>query len=334
MHIAVLVKEAVEWLRVRPEGVYVDATVGGSGHSRAILEKLDTGRLIGLDKDAQAIESAQEALAEYRQKLTLVQQDFAGLLPLLRRLELNGVDGILADLGLSQMQIDSPERGFSFQAEGPLDMRMDTQQRLTAADIVNHFDQRELADLIYQYGEERRSLRIARAIVRARPIRNTVQLAKLIEACLGGRRGFSRRQSRLGSSRGVAPRTIKKRFHSATQTFQALRIAVNSELVSLAAFLNNAPSCLNPGGRLVIISFHSLEDRLVKRQFQQWDRAGVMKNLTAHVVRPGEAETHSNPRSRSARLRAAERLPDNAPKLARGTTSERREEGASDRSHS
>ncbi len=312
MHIPVLTTEVLEWLRVRPEGVYVDATVGGGGHSRALLEKLTTGRLIGFDKDGLAIESARELLWEYRQKLTLVNDDFAGLLGHLRQLEISGVDGIVADLGLSQMQIDSPERGFSFRSEGPLDMRMDTRQRLTASEIVNHFDQRELADLIYQYGEERRSLRIARAIVRARPIRNTVQLAQLVEACLGGRRSFSGRTSRLRGSRGVAPRTIKRHIHPATQTFQALRIAVNSELGSLTALLNDAPSCLNPGGRLVVISFHSLEDRIVKRQFQQWDRDGLMRNLTAHVVTPGEAELQLNPRSRSARLRAAERLPGNA----------------------
>ena len=213
MHIPVLMTEVLEWLRVRPEGVYVDATVGGGGHSRAILEKLTTGRLIGIDKDGLAIESARELLWEYRQKLTLVNDDFAGLLGHLRQLEINGVDGIVADLGLSQMQIDSPERGFSFRSEGPLDMRMDTRQRLTASEIVNHFDERELADLIYQYGEERRSLRIARAIVRARPIRNTVQLAELIEACLGGRRGFSGRTSRLwGSPGGRAPDNQKRPF--------------------------------------------------------------------------------------------------------------------------
>lgn len=308
MHIPVLLKEAVEWLAIRPEGVYVDATAGAGGHSRAILENLTTGRLIALDKDPWAIKIAQEKLLPFMHKLTLLQKDFAELRPLLNQLQLAGVDGILADLGLSQMQIDVPERGFSFKAEGPLDMRMDPSQGLTAADIVNHFDERQLADLIYQYGEERRSQRIARAIVRARPLRNTVQLADLIEACLGGRRDFSRRTTRPAESRRAVPRTIKKRIHPATQTFQALRIAVNQELQSLVALLNDAPSCLNSGGRLVIISFHSLEDRLVKQHFQRWDRSRLMRNLTPHVVKPGTTEVQANPRSRSARLRAAERL--------------------------
>lgn len=321
MHITVMVKEALEWLAVRPEGVYVDSTTGAGGHSRAILEKLTTGRLIGLDKDPRAIEIARENLAPYGHKVTLLQQDFAELLPLLRQMEWSGVDGILADLGLSQMQIDAPERGFSFKAAGPLDMRMDPSQPLTADEIVNHFDERELADLIYQYGEERRSQRIARAIVRARPIRDTVQLAKLIEACLGGRRVSSRR-SRHGGLRKAAPRTIK-RIHPATQTFQALRIAVNAELASLVQFLKDSPSCLNPGGRLVIISFHSLEDRLVKQHFQQWDRERLMRNLTRHVIKPGAAEIQANPRSRSARLRAAERLAASTQTLTEGPEASR-----------
>ena len=216
MHIPVLLGEVLEWLAVRPEGVYADATVGAGGHARAILEKLTTGRLIALDKDPMAIEIARENLLPYQDKLTLVQQDFQELLPLLRGLGLAGVDGIVADLGFSQLQIDSPERGFSLKAAGPLDMRMDPGQRLTAAEIVNRYSERELATLIYQYGEERRSQRIARAIVRARPIRNTKQLADLVEACLGGRR--------------AAFRAIGRRIHPATRTFQALRIAVNQEL--------------------------------------------------------------------------------------------------------
>ena len=308
MHIPVLLQESLEWLQVRPDGIYVDATVGGCGHSRAILQRLDSGRLIGLDRDARAIELARQSLYEYRQQTTLVQQNFANLAELLGQLGISGVDGILADLGLSQLQIDAPERGFSFRAEGPLDMRMDPRDTLTASEIVNRFDERELADLIYQYGEERRSHRIARAIVRARPIENTVQLAKLIEACLGGQAGFRRPQSSRRRFQGAARRTIKKRIHPATLTFQALRIAVNSELPSLIQFLESAPACLKPGGRLVIISFHSLEDRIVKRHFQHWDRAGIMHNLTAHVVKPGGEEVRSNPRSRSARLRAAEQL--------------------------
>jgi 16S rRNA (cytosine1402-N4)-methyltransferase len=308
MHIPVLLAEAMEWLAVRPEGTYVDATVGAGGHARAILERLRTGHLIGLDRDPAAIAAAQESLWEYRDKLTLVHEDFSRLLPLLRKLGRSEVDGILADLGISQMQIDAPERGFSFQAEGPLDMRMDPSQRLTAEEIVNRYGERELAQLIYQFGEERRSQRIARAIVRARPIRNTVQLAQLIAACLGGRRGNLRSASRRGrATRWTAARTIPRRIHPATRTFQALRIAVNHELDHLAEFLRAAPECLVEGGRLVVISFHSLEDRIVKRQFQQWVRQGSMRTLTRHVVRPGSAEVRANRRSRSARLRAAER---------------------------
>ena len=299
MHIPVLLGEAVEWLAIRPGGVYVDATVGAGGHSRAILENLTTGRVIALDKDPMATEISQENLYPYRHKLTLVNEDFTGLFQLLRRLQLSGVDGILADLGYSQMQIEAPERGFSLKAEGPLDMRMNPKERLTAGEIVNQIGERALASLIHNYGEERRSQRIARAIVRARPIRSTVHLADLIEACLGGRR--------------AASRTIRKRIHPATRTFQALRIAVNRELELLAEFLKIAPDCLAPQGRLVIISFHSLEDRIVKRQFQQWAREGRMRNLTRHVVRPGRAEVWSNRGSRSARLRAAERLAEGSP---------------------
>lgn len=293
MHIPVLLGEVLEWLAVQPRGVYVDATVGGGGHARAILEKLTTGRLIALDKDPMAIAIARENLLPYQDKLTLVQQDFTELLALLRRLGLAGADGILADLGLSQMQIDSAERGFSLKAAGPLDMRMNPAQQLTAAEIVNRSSERELATLIYQFGEERRSRRIARAIVRARPIRNTVQLADLVEACLGGRR--------------AASRATGHRIHPATRTFQALRMAVNRELDCLAQFLDSAPECLISGGRLVLISFHSLEDRIVKQHFQRWHREGQMRNLTRHVIRPSAAEVRANPRSRSARLRAAER---------------------------
>ena len=294
MHIPVLLEEVLEWLAIRPQGVYADATAGAGGHARAILEKLTTGRLIALDKDPMAIEIARENLLPYQDKLMLVQKEFAELFPLLGQLGLAGVDGIVADLGLSQMQIDSPERGFSLRSAGPLDMRMDPGQRLTAAEIVNRYGERELARLITEYGEERRSQRIARAIVRARPIRNTEQLANLVEACLGGR--------------PAAFRAIGRRIHPATRTFQALRIAVNQELHCLERFLSTAPDCLVPGGRLVLISFHSLEDRIVKQHFQRWHREGRMRNLTRHVVRPSLAEVRANRRSRSARLRAAERL--------------------------
>jgi 16S rRNA (cytosine1402-N4)-methyltransferase len=304
MHIPVLLDEAMEWLAVRPEGIYVDATIGAGGHARAILERLTTGHLIGIDKDPAAIEMARTSLQAYGDRLTLVRQDFAELLPLLRRLGWSGVDGILADIGLSQMQLDSPERGFSLKAEGPLDMRMNPDQRLTAEQIVNRYGERELAQLIYQFGEERRSQRIARAIVRARPIRNTMQLAELVAACLGGRRKTSHFAHRRRGEGSGAARTI---IHPATRTFQAIRIAVNGELDSLNQFLNHTPECLLPGGRVVIICFHSLEDRLVKQHIRRWVQRGFMRSLTRHVVRPSSEEVRRNRRSRSARLRAAER---------------------------
>ena len=305
MHIPVLTREVVEWLAVRSESVYVDATAGAGGHARAILERLTTGRVIALDRDPWAIEIAREQLRLYQNQPTFVQGNFADLPMFLRQLELTVVDGIVADLGFSQMQIDAPERGFSLKTAGPLDMRMDPREQLTADEIVNRWSERELARLIYQLGEERRSQRIARAIVRARPVRNTVQLANLIEACLGGRRR-------------AASRATGTRIHPATRSFQALRMAVNRELESLEQFLRNAPGCLAPGGRLVVISFHSLEDRLVKQSFQSWNREGRLRNLTRHVVRPGPEEVRANPRSRSARLRAAERTAENLESTDRG----------------
>ena len=293
MHIPVLTQEVVEWLAIKPDGIYVDATAGAGGHTRAILECLTTGRVVALDRDPWAIEIARERLRAYEDHLTFVQGNFADLPDLLRQQELTVVDGIVADLGMSQMQLDAPERGFSLKAAGPIDMRMDPRERLTADEIVNRWSERDLAQLIYQLGEERRSQRIARAVVRARPVRNTVQLANLIAACLEGRRR-------------AALRSTRKRIHPATRTFQALRMAVNREIESLERFLRHAPQSLVPSGRLVIISFHSLEDRLVKQAFQSWNREGRMRNLTRRVVRPGPAELRANPRSRSARLRASE----------------------------
>jgi len=291
----------------------VDATAGAGGHARAILERLTTGRLIAMDQDPMALEIARQNLSEFGERVELVHENFSELHSLLGRLGIGEVDGILADIGLSQMQIDAAERGFSWQAEGPLDMRMNPDQQLTAAEIVNRGGERELANLIYQFGEERRSQRIARAIVRARPIRNTKELAELIAACLGGGRDSSRRHYRRRGGSGAGARTIKVPIHPATKTFQALRIAVNHELDHLAAFLHHVPECLSAGGRVVIISFHSLEDRIVKRQFQDWQRNGRMRTLTRHVVRPSLEEVRRNRRSRSARLRTAERLTEPRP---------------------
>jgi len=314
MHIPVMTAELLEWLAVRPEGLYLDTTVGGGGHSEAILKQLTSGYLIAMDRDPAALELARAKLSSFPGQFTLVRQEFAGLREGIARawqqLSLSprpeAVDGIVADIGLSQMMLDDPQRGFSLKSSGPLDMRMDPDQELTADEVVNHWDERELARVIYEYGEERRSQRIARAIVRARPITTTVRLAEIIAACLGGRREAERSAGRRkhSTSRGPA-RTTGTYIHPATRVFQALRIAVNQELEQLERFLQQVPDSLNPGGRLVIISFHSLEDRMIKQQIQQWDRSGIMKNLTRKVVKPSEEEVLANRRARSAKLRAA-----------------------------
>ena len=303
-HVPVLLQEAIDFLAVRRGGTYIDATVGLGGHSCEIAKRLGApGHLIGFDKDPAALEIARERLAVSRQSsvvseqpdwptVELIHGSFAGLANDQRRTT-NDVDGILADLGVSSLQFDTPARGFSFQAEGPLDMRMDPQAELTAEQVVNHFDERKLADVIYEFGEERRSRRIARAIVRSRPIRSTRQLADVISAAARPMNRFKDRNAR--------------RIHPATQTFQALRIFVNRELDDLRVLLEAAPQVLKPGGRLVIISFHSLEDRMVKDAMREGAKLGHYRILTKKPVTPGEEELDRNPRSRSAKLRAAER---------------------------
>jgi 16S rRNA (cytosine1402-N4)-methyltransferase len=243
--------------------------------------------LIGLDKDPAALERAQERLAQLGDEapsITLVHDSFAALA---EHAGENEADGVLADLGVSSLQFDEPTRGFSFRAEGPLDMRMNPQAGQTAEQVVNQLSERELADLIYEFGEERRSRRIARAICRARPIRSTQHLAEVVSA---------------------AARPMKPGIHPATQTFQALRIYVNQELDDLRKLLRAAPRVLKPGGRLVVISFHSLEDRIVKDAIRDGVRNGTYSVLTKKPVTAGEDEVQRNPRSRSAKLRAAERL--------------------------
>jgi 16S rRNA (cytosine1402-N4)-methyltransferase len=292
-HVPVLLKEAIDFLAVRRGGTYIDATVGLGGHSCEIAKRLGApGRLIGFDKDPRALEVAREKLQSsgHNQQLEwptveLRQQSFAELA---NELQPTRCDGILADLGVSSLQFCDPARGFSFQAEGPLDMRMDPRSELTAEQVVNQFDERELADLIYEFGEERRSRRIARAIVRSRPVRTTAQLAEIVSA---------------------AARPMKhERIHPATRTFQALRIFVNRELDDLRKLLEAAPQLLQPRGRLVIISFHSLEDRIVKDAMREGARQGRYQLLTRKPVAPGEDEIDRNPRARSAKLRAAERV--------------------------
>src|SRR6202142_1099982 len=292
-HVSVLLKPAIEFLAVRRGGTYIDATLGLGGHSWEIAKCLGAqGHLIGFDKDPAALERTRERLTEPPAemardwpKVELVHASFAEVA---KHVAAASVDGLLADLGVSSMQLEDAERGFSFQAEGPLDMRMNTQAGLTAEQVVNRFDERELADAIYEFGEERRSRRIARAIVRARPIRTTAQLAEVISA----------------AARPM--NQAERRIHPATKTFQGLRIFVNDELRDLGGLLDVAPQMLKPGGRLVIISFHSLEDRIVKDAFRDGVKQGHYELLTKKPVTAGAEEIDRNPRSRSAKLRAAE----------------------------
>lgn len=289
-HTPVLLRESLEYLAVRPDGVYVDATAGLGGHTAAIAARLESGRVIALDRDADSLQLARARCAEHAARITFLQSSFAELSSTLDSLSLPRVDGILADLGVSRYQLTSPERGFSLQEAGPLDMRMDRRQSLTAAVIVNQYSQREIARIIQELGEERRSLaeKIARALVRARPIADTAQLARVVAS--------------------VAPRT--GRIHPATRVFQALRMAVNDEPGQLDALLEQSPWRLAPGGRMVVIAFHSLDDRKVKQRFRELARRGGFRVLTRHVVRPSPEEVRSNPASRSAVLRALERTGD------------------------
>jgi 16S rRNA (cytosine1402-N4)-methyltransferase len=290
IHVPVLLKEAIDFLAVRRAGTYIDATVGLGGHSYEIARRLGApGHLIALDKDPAALEIARRKLApggDDWPTVTLLHRSFREIAA---GEPAASVDGILADLGLSSLQLDDATRGFSFQAEGPLDMRMDPHSERTAEQVVNHLDERQLADVIYEFGEERRSRRIARAICRSRPIRTTAQLADVISA----------------AARPMKP----ERIHPATRTFQALRIFVNRELDDLKALLAAAPQMLKPGGRIVVISFHSLEDRIVKDAFRQGANQDMLyRILTKKPVMASPEESDRNPRARSAKLRAAERI--------------------------
>jgi 16S rRNA (cytosine1402-N4)-methyltransferase len=289
MHVSVLVREALEYLKVRPDGVYIDSTIGGGGHAEQILKQLTSGRLLGIDRDPAALAAARERLQAYGERLTLMQGNFAEIDRMHAASGLPPAEGILADLGLSSLQLEDASRGFSFALTGPLDMRMDPSSGVPAEAIVNHASERELADLIFKFGEERHSRRIARAIMKARPIRTTTQLAQVVTRAIPSRAGLHQ-------------------IHPATRTFMALRLAVNDELENLERFLPRALSVLAPGGRLVVLSFHSLEDRLVKQAFRSWHEEGRARILTRKVVRPSDEEVEQNPRARSARLRAAEKL--------------------------
>jgi 16S rRNA (cytosine1402-N4)-methyltransferase len=301
VHVPVLLKEAIDFLAIKHGGTYIDATVGLGGHSFEIAKRLGApGHLIGLDKDPAALGIAREKLVVGRSSLvvgqdqppdwptiTLIHKSFAELANDQRPA---AIDGLLADIGVSGLQLNDAARGFSFQAEGPLDMRMNPQAERTAEQVVNQVDEVTLANLIYEFGEERRSRRIARAIVRSRPIRSTAQLADVISA----------------AARPM--NQAERRIHPATRTFQAIRIFVNDELKDLQALLDAAPQLLKPGGRLVIISFHSLEDRIVKDALREGVKQGQYRLLTKKPVTAGEEEIDRNARSRSAKLRAAEKV--------------------------
>ena len=303
-HVPVLLKEAIDFLAVKPGGTYLDATVGLGGHSLEIAKRLGAaGHLIGFDKDPAALEVARKRLVPVVGRsslavsepngdvstdwpaITLLHRSFAELA---NDQQTATIDGLIADLGVSSLQLGDPARGFSFQAEGPLDMRMNPMSGETAEQVVNHIDERELADVIYEFGEERRSRRIARAIVRSRPIRTTTQLVEVVSA---------------------AARSMKyERIHPATRTFQALRIFVNRELDDLKVLMEAAPRVLKPAGRLVVISFHSLEDRIVKDAMRAGAKDMNFRLLTKKPVTASEDEIERNPRSRSAKMRAAERV--------------------------
>jgi 16S rRNA (cytosine1402-N4)-methyltransferase len=292
-HVPVLFDEAIEFLRVRKGATVVDCTLGYAGHASLIAKLLGpSGHLIAFDRDAEAMELARvrltrvcEELGSEAPRVTMINDAFSTA-P--RHLASASADAILADFGVSSMQLEGAHRGFSFMVDGPLDMRQDARQALTAEQVVNEASERELADLIYEYGEERRSRRIARAIVRGRPVTTTGQLARIVAQ--------------------AAPAMKQERIHPATRTFQALRIVVNQELDEIRALLDQAPELLKFRGRLVVISFHSLEDRIVKDKFREGQGGGVWEILTRKPVTAGEEEIERNPRSRSAKLRAAEKI--------------------------
>lgn len=305
-HEPVLLWECIEGLNIRPDGVYVDGTLGGAGHSSRIAERLTTGKLIGIDRDETALSAAGERLKPFGERVTLVKSNFERLGEILDELGIDRVDGMLFDLGVSSPQLDDAQRGFSYMADAPLDMRMDRSSKLSASEVVNEWSEAELKRILFTYGEERYAPRIAQAIVRERgrkPIETTLELADII--------------------RSAMPSAAKKeKQHPAKRSFQAIRIAVNDELGAVERMLNTAPDRLKPGGRLCVISFHSLEDRLVKQAIhKRVDGCTCPKDFpvcvcgfrqtlktVGGVVTAGEEELTRNPRARSAKLRVAERI--------------------------
>ena len=302
-HKPVLLRETIEALAVQPGGRYIDCTLGGGGHSLAILEaSAPGGQLLGIDADPEAIHNVTERLGNYRDSTLFVNDNFGNLDAICNKYKFAPVHGILFDLGLSSVQLDDDPRGFSFRYDAALDMRFGPQQHTTAADIINNYSETELAQIIKEYGEEPFARKIARHIVESRPVKTTLQLAGIVEAAVGGRHG---------------------KIHPATRTFQALRIEVNQEMENLKAGLKAALNVLGPGGRLVVIAYHSLEDRIVK-QFMQLEskdcicpptmpvcrcsHKATLHILTKKVIFPSAEEIRTNPRSRSARMRVAEKL--------------------------
>ena len=305
-HKSVLLDECIEALNLRPDGVYVDGTLGRAGHSREIAKHLTTGRLICIDRDIAAIDAAKERLAPWMDRVTLVHGNFADLGEELQELGLTGVDGMLFDLGVSSPQLDDASRGFSYMQDAPLDMRMDQDAPLTAYEVVNRWSYEELRRILFEYGEERYAPVIAKHIVRARetkPVETTLELVDLIKGAM-------------------PPAALREKQHPAKRSFQAIRIAVNGELDALPPMLKAATEALNPGGRLAVITFHSLEDRIVKRAMQDMARGCTcppefpvcvcgkkpkLKVLTRKPIVSGGAELEENPRARSAKLRVAEK---------------------------
>ena len=306
-HISVVLEESVAGLNIRPGGIYIDGTTGGGGHSAAIAERLEGGRLICVDKDDYALKQAAQRLLPWQERITFVQDDFCNLARILDRLGITAIDGLLLDLGVSSFQLDDAERGFSYMKEAPLDMRMDQRAGPTAAELINTYEERQLADLIFRYGEERHARRIAAAIVQRReqvPIETTTELADLIRAAMPA---AARREAQ----------------HPAKRTFQALRIEVNNELGIIEQTLRDAAARMNEGGRIAVITFHSLEDRIVKETFAALAQGCTcprdfpvcvcgkkpqLRIVTRKPLTPSAQELEHNHRSRSAKLRIAERL--------------------------
>lgn len=303
-HVSVLLTECLDGLHIKPDGIYVDGTLGGAGHSSRIVQRLTTGKLIGIDRDRVALEAARQRLAPWMDRVELIHGNFSEIRQIMSSMGISGVDGILLDLGVSSPQLDEASRGFSYMADAPLDMRMDGSADLTAYEIVNTWPQEELRRILYEYGEERYAPQIAGAILRRRPIETTLELVDVIRSAM-------------------PPQALREKQHPAKRSFQAIRIAVNDELGAVAKVMTDAIPCLNPGGRLAVITFHSLEDRIVKLAMQAAARGCTcppefpvcvcgnrpkVKLITRKPIVAGQAELDLNPRARSAKLRVCEKM--------------------------